>query len=151
MQVDGYSKGTKISIDVRSIGGGHWLRRDAAAYFLLMSLAAQEFGLALVVNSSFRSHDKQKALYTAYQEQLALFIKKKRKTKPSIVASPGNSNHQSGVAVDINRAPGDNLATAEPDSPVDLWLKSNAASYGFKRTVASEPWHWEFDPSLLSI
>jgi hypothetical protein len=26
------------------------------------------------------------------------------------------------------------------------WMAAHAAEFGFKRTVPSEPWHWEFRP-----
>ena len=144
MEAAGYVAGKKQPITLWSVGDGHFMRADAAAYFLAMRQAAQDAGIALVVNSSFRSMEKQTALYSKYQADLADFVRKSRPTKPAPVARPGYSNHQSGVAVDINRAPGDNSATPEPDSPIDKWLAANAARYGFKRTVASEPWHWEF-------
>ena len=144
MEAVGYIAGKKQPITLWSVGAGHQMRSDAAAYFLAMREAAKEAGIELVVNSSFRTHEKQTALYAAYQSGLKEFVLARRPTKPSIVARPGYSNHQSGVAVDINRAPGDNSATPEPDSPIDKWLAANAARYGFKRTVASEPWHWEF-------
>jgi zinc D-Ala-D-Ala carboxypeptidase len=127
-----------------SIGGGKMLQRDAAAYFLLMAQAAREAGLELVVNSAWRSPEKQASLFAQYQQALKDFIAKKRKTKPAPVAKPGKSNHEKGTAVDINRAPGDDPKTAAYDSPIDLWLAANAASFGYYRTVKVEPWHWEF-------
>jgi LAS superfamily LD-carboxypeptidase LdcB len=144
MEEVGYVAGSKQPILLWSVGKGHMLRADAAAYFLAMREAAKEAGIELVVNSSFRSNDRQAALYAQYQKDLLDFIKKRRPTKPAPVAKPGYSNHQSGVAVDINRATGDNLATVEPDSPTDKWLAENASRFGFKRTVSVEPWHWEF-------
>lgn len=144
MEAAGYVAGKKQPITLWSVGRGHALRADAAAYFLAMAQAAREAGIELVVNSSFRSMEKQTALYAKYQADLADFVRKSRPTKPTPVARPGYSNHQSGVAVDINRAPGDNLATVEPDSPIDKWLAENASRFGFKQTVPREPWHWDW-------
>jgi LAS superfamily LD-carboxypeptidase LdcB len=57
------------------------------------------------------------------------------------VARPGFSNHQNGVAVDIQ-------VNSSTSSPVYVWLKMNAKAYGFINTGASfkppEFWHWEF-------
>src|SRR5690606_15302901 len=65
---------------------------------------------------------------------------------PAPAAPPGYSTHECGLSVDINRAPGDDPKTKEPDSPVDLWLRKHAASYGFVNDVKSEPWHWTYKP-----
>jgi hypothetical protein len=52
----------------------------------------------------------------------------------NLAAKPGYSNHQSGSALDLNTsAPG-----------VYAWLSKNAGKFGFKRTVPSEAWHWEY-------
>lgn len=150
MLADGWTQGEKRVIALWPIDATNYLQKDAAAYFLAMKESAKASGLDLFVNSAWRSHEKQTALYKQYQLDLTAYLKKQRPTKPSIVARPGFSNHESGVAVDINRAPGDNLATPEPDSPTDKWLNANAAQFGFKRTVPSEAWHWEFDPKLLN-
>jgi hypothetical protein len=47
----------------------------------------------------------------------------------NLAAAPGYSNHQSGRALDLT---------------VSSWLANNAARFGFKRTVPSEAWHYEF-------
>jgi hypothetical protein len=58
-----------------------------------------------------------------------------KKGRGNKAARPGLSNHQSGRAVDIsfNRASG-----------AYEWLEANAMTFGFKRTVRGEPWHWEY-------
>ncbi|CAF3393729.1 unnamed protein product, partial [Rotaria socialis] len=61
-------------------------------------------------------------------------------------ARPGTSNHGRGVALDLNTNCG-SQNDAEPScggSSVYQWLKNNEHQYGFKRTVQSEQWHWEF-------
>ncbi|CAF4508104.1 unnamed protein product [Rotaria socialis] len=61
-------------------------------------------------------------------------------------ARPGTSNHGRGVALDLNTNCG-SQNDAEPNcggSSVYQWLKNNGHQYGFKRTVQSEQWHWEF-------
>jgi len=57
------------------------------------------------------------------------------------VARPGYSNHQSGDAIDLNRA--------HDKGKTDAWLKANAAKFGFYRDVPSELWHWRFDSKLV--
>lgn len=149
MIVRGYIKGEPVDIELSEIGGGHWLRKDAAVAFVQMSEAAQQDGITLIVNQSFRTYDDQAAKREKYEETHARWVATGKKSQPPKYASrPGWSNHQGGVAVDINRAQGDNLATQKPDSPTDLWLEANAYKFGFYRTVKSEPWHFEFMPEV---
>lgn len=55
-----------------------------------------------------------------------------KKSGRPLTASPGYSNHGNGVAVDIHPA------------PIQTWLKSNAARFGWVNDVPSEPWHWSY-------
>jgi LAS superfamily LD-carboxypeptidase LdcB len=110
-----------------------------------MADAAAKEGLPLKVNTAFRSMEHQKRLFQAYVKALAAYERKERLNKPAKVAKPGFSTHQSGISVDINRANGDDLSTAVPDSPTDKWLAANAARFGFVNDVKSEPWHWTYN------
>lgn len=121
-----------------------YLAKSAAEDFLKMKLAAAHDKITIFLNSAFREAAHQERLYKTYLEEYAAWRAGDRKTKPTPVARPGFSNHQSGTAIDIQRADGDNLKTAAPDSPVDLWLIKNAAAFNFKRTVPSEAWHYDW-------
>jgi len=94
-----------------------------AIAFERMRTAAQRDGVALRINSGFRTMEHQHALYAAF-----------RQGRGNLAARPGESNHQSGHALDLN--------TATPG--VFPWLQRNARRFGFRRTVPSEPWHWEY-------
>ncbi len=151
MKVYGYKNGEQFPVELDSIGGGHWLEQSAAAAFLRMAEAASVAGFRLKVNTSFRQFIHQKRLYDEYMIWPTLSAEQKLKLrKPARAARPGYSNHQSGIAVDINRAEGDNAATEAYDSPLDLWLHDNAHVFGFVRTVEEEPWHWEYRPDLAA-
>jgi LAS superfamily LD-carboxypeptidase LdcB len=123
--ITGYVNGVPRQITVSSIGGGKELRSDAAAAFNRMSAAARSAGVNLTVNSAFRTMEQQRALYQAYLNGTG-----------NLAAKPGYSNHQGGIALDINVG-GTGTATYR-------WLAANASRFGFQRTVPSEPWHWEF-------
>jgi LAS superfamily LD-carboxypeptidase LdcB len=58
---------------------------------------------------------------------------------PGQVARPGRSNHQNGIAIDID--------TGGFQTPLYLWMKAHAPDYGFIRTVSGEHWHWEHRPA----
>ncbi len=53
-------------------------------------------------------------------------------------ARPGSSNHERGLAIDFND---DGRSINDRSSRGYLWLKANAATYGFFN-LPSEPWHW---------
>lgn len=133
MIANGWRKGKMITIEVTDIGGGHQLETRAADAFLRMRAAAQRAGVALKVNSAFRSHAKQTELHRAMR-----LARQAGKPHP-VVARPGWSNHQSGIAVDI--------ATMGEHADARTWLDARARDFGFIRTVPSEPWHWEWRPS----
>lgn len=95
-----------------------------AQAFLAMRAAAEDAGIELRLESGFRTVDEQRELYRAW-----------RKGQGHKAARPGRSNHQSGRALDI-------AVLSVPDALP--WLQEHAASFGFKRTVRSEPWHWEY-------
>lgn len=117
----GYSGGNPVSICVVSVQGKLVEQRTAQA-FEAMRQAAARSGVTLQIVSGFRSMDQQRYLYNLYLSG-----------RGNLAARPGYSNHQSGLALDLNM----HL------SGVSSWLASHAATYGFRRTVPSENWHWE--------
>ena len=119
----GYRAGRRQPIEVVALGTAE-VEVNTAAAFLAMRRAAAEDGVELTLESGYRTREQQAELYRAW-----------RRGKGPIAARPGRSNHQSGRALDIavNSAPG-----------ALEWLEANAARFDFKRTVRSEPWHWEY-------
>lgn len=120
----GYIHGRPVQIRV--------IRLDAkpvevhtAAAFLRMREAAQRDHVALRIVSGFRTMAHQQALYRAW-----------RHGHGNLAAQPGQSNHQSGHALDLN--------TSTPG--VRPWLDRNGRRFGFRRTVPQEAWHWEWWP-----
>jgi D-alanyl-D-alanine carboxypeptidase len=109
------------------IKGGHLLHASAAAAFQRMSTAARGEGISLWVTSGYRSRAEQRWLYDRYRKGLG----------PQ-AARPGRSNHQRGLALD--------LVVGDLTTPTYEWLAGNACRFSFKRTVRSEPWHWEYRP-----
>jgi len=101
--------------------------RDA---FLGLVGAARADGVAVGLNSGFRSWPEQKQLYDGYMRGLAGY---------NLASRPGNSNHQNGVAFDFDVGGGGS-------NPTYLWLQKHATKHGFVRTVKSEVWHWEYLP-----
>ena len=104
---------------------------DAAAAFNAMSRAyAKDSGRLLCVTDGYRS----------YAEQVAI-----KAIRGPWAATPGTSEHGFGRALDLCGGVNDY------SNPAHLWLKQNAALYGwFHPSWAAqggslpEPWHWEF-------
>jgi D-alanyl-D-alanine carboxypeptidase len=121
----GYTHGTPFKIKVVTVDGKKVEWKTANA-FMRMAKAAAKSGVYISVVSGFRSHSEQTYLYNCYKTCSC--------NGCNLAATPGYSNHQSGHALDLNASsPG-----------VYSWLSKHAGSYGFKRTVPSENWHWEF-------
>ncbi|WP_324979157.1 M15 family metallopeptidase [Hyalangium sp.] len=114
------------------ISGGEHLRRDAATAFEQMYSEARGAGLWLWVISGHRSWKEQKYLYRLYRKGLG-----------ARAARPGRSNHQRGTAVDIS--------VGSTHTRTYEWLAANACRFGFRRTVKSEPWHWEYRPRTTLV
>jgi hypothetical protein len=98
---------------------GEGMRPDVAAAFDRMAAAARRAGLALVVNSGFRSDEEQAALFAA-------------NPNPTMVAPPGQSLHRCGTELDLG-----------PPAAYG-WLASNARRFGFVQRYSWEAWHYGF-------
>jgi hypothetical protein len=98
---------------------GHGMRPDVAAAFDRMSAAAARAGIALLVNSAFRSDAEQAALFAAHPD-------------PTWVAPPGHSLHRCATELDLG-----------PESAYG-WLAANAGRFGFVQRYSWEAWHYGF-------
>ncbi len=118
--------------------------RDA---LLVMSSEARKDSVYLIVDSGFRSVDFQKRIIKNRLEAGEDYQK-----VINFVAPPGYSQHHSGLAVDF--VPSE---AQFAKSNVYLWLKSNAAEFGFYESypedstgyIPWESWHWIFKSDSL--
>lgn len=110
------SRVTAVDLVELRAAPGFFLRRDAAAAFN----RATEGGGLLRVTSAFRTYEQQAKLYEAWLAGTG-----------NLAAKPGTSLHESGRAVDARGS--------------EAWEQAMSRE-GFRRTVISEPWHWEFRP-----
>lgn len=101
------------------------------------------------VTSSYRSTSKQRELYRRrqrYEADPAGYLADNNNKVPAIAARPGTSKHEFGLAIDFNINIGGMRRGSYNGKDFDA-MKALAAigeAYGFKRTVRSEPWHFEF-------
>jgi D-alanyl-D-alanine carboxypeptidase len=125
------------------------MRKEAALALEKMFTEAKASGIELYAVSGYRSYDRQQILFDAE-------VKKSGEEKAAqVVAVPGNSEHQSGLAMDIS-AKSANLSLTESfgETNEGKWLAANAHKYGFilrypkgKETITGyqyEPWHFRY-------
>ena len=109
---------------------------------------ANNNGINIIVDSAFRSGNYQQMI-------LDKLISEKRNEAYKLIALPGASEHQTGLAVDFaiyeNDIYNDDI---KEDDKEAIWLKDNAWKYGFilrypkgKEDITGfnfEPWHYRF-------
>jgi hypothetical protein len=121
----GYVNGHPSSLVLVTVDGKKVARPAANAYYLMAKAAASK-GVHLRVVSGFRTMAQQTYLYNCYTHCNC--------NNCNLAAHPGYSNHQSGHALDLNTGA----------SGVYSWLHNHGHEWGWKRTVPSESWHWEW-------
>ena len=105
------------------------LNRDFASKVRDMLLdMPQEERVQVQITSAARTNERQDQMWQAakakYGSEAAAAI---------WVARPGNSNHETGLAIDIK-------TTSES---ARRWMHSNASRFGLRFPHAHEPWHLE--------
>jgi D-alanyl-D-alanine carboxypeptidase len=122
---------------------GSGLLEETSAAFELMKKDAKTAGFNLNIISGFRSYEHQERTYAywcnLYGEDYAKMIS----------AKAGTSEHQTGLAIDIN-----SLQTSYGDTAEGKWLAANCHKYGFiirypkdKTAITGynyEPWHLRY-------
>lgn len=111
-----------------------------AAFRELQNAAANEQGLSIYVVSGYRSYSTQDGLYNRYVAEDG------RAAADTYSARPGHSEHQTGLAIDVN-----SLSYSFANTAEGQWLAANAHRFGFiirypenKQSVTGymyEPWH----------
>ena len=143
---DGYQ------VELTHLSNGQSVDKRIYPALQAMGDAARAQGDYPVVASGFRTAEKQQSLL---DEKIAAFEAQgdspaqARENAEDWVALPGTSEHQTGLAVDIN-ADGIHSAGRE----VYRWLDQNAYRYGFilrypsDKTgitgISNEPWHYRY-------
>ena len=110
-----------------------------------------------IVCSSYRPHDKQVRLF---KEQVAKNMKEgmtreeAEKEAGTVVAVPGTSEHEMGLAVDICDSENQLLDESQANTDTQKWLMDNCWDYGFilrypvsKSEITGiiyEPWHYRY-------
>lgn len=146
-----------FEVELKSIGSGHQI--DARAYddYAAMIQAARKDGVYVYVTSSYRSMDKQISLHEAKIEEgvmMGYSYAQAKERAAEVVAVPGTSEHQAGLALDFVSAEYRKLDEKQENTKGFQWLKENCYDYGFilrypngktKETgIIYEPWHFRY-------
>ena len=145
------------SIDLVSVGSGQWVDRRCADALEEMMQDCRRAGLSPLICSSYRTQETQQGLYNA---QVNDFIAQgysraqAEEMAATIVALPGTSEHQLGLAADIVDSNYQILESSQEDTPVQRWLMEHCWEYGFilrypeDKTdltgIIYEPWHYRY-------
>ncbi len=150
--VNGKNKlGEKYKVDVKlcrgkEIGALAWESLEK------MIQAAAKDKIVLWISSGYRSIEYQRKLFdnqVKREQDKGLSFQEAEDLAQTVVARPGMSEHNTGLAVDFNGVQDDFYKTKEYK-----WLMDNAAKFGFieryqkkwmkKTGVIYEPWHFRF-------
>lgn len=113
---------------------------EAKKAFNVMAADAAEEGIELSIRSGYRSYERQKEIYNNY-------VREDGKAEADrYSARPGHSEHQTGLAFDVN-----SLSQSFENTDEGKWLAENCWKYGFiirypkgKEGITGymyEPWH----------
>ena len=128
---------------------GSGLTGETQAAFQTMAAAARADGLRIYISSGFRSYSLQSSLYSRYVRRDGA------EKADTYSARPGHSEHQSGLAYDVNL-----IDDAFIGTPEAIWLAAHCHEYGFLlrypqgKSVETgykyEPWHFRYVGTQLA-
>lgn len=136
---------------------GKTLDSEAAYAYMDMSAAASADGITFYLQSAYRSVSYQETLFNAqiekwigwgYSEEDATI------NAATVVNPPGASEHNCGLAADINCPDFWSLDEGFEDTTAFAWLEEHAVEYGYilrypkedqeTTGITYEPWHWRY-------
>ncbi len=125
------------------------LREIAANALEELFAASDEEGLDLFAQSGYRSYDTQDTIFASNVERHG------EEAANNFSARPGESEHQSGLTMDVSTPSVDYMLVVEfGETPEGIWLAEHAHEYGFiiryekgKEHITQyqyEPWHLRY-------
>ena len=133
------------------------LQTEAADAFFAMQAAAAKDGVDVRMQSGYHSVAYQTKLYdnkTQYYRNKGLSEADARAKAATIVNPPGYSEHNCGLAADLNSPEHTTLDQGFENTAAFRWLCQHAVEYGFilrypkdaeaTTEITYEPWHWRY-------
>ncbi len=143
--------------DMSAVLDGQHFDSHAADALKEFIAAAKAEGLTVYITSSYRSYDTQEYLFNKkVNEYLSSEGSPEAATEKAktIVAYPGTSEHQLGLACDIVDKYYEYMDESIENTPLSIWMAAHSAEYGFilrypkNKTdvtgVMYEPWHFRY-------
>ena len=145
------------SVETTSLPNGESV--DSRCYDDLMEMLTDctKNGGNPVVCSSYRTHEKQIGLYEAQVKKHmdeGMDRAQAEKEAGKVVAVPGTSEHEVGLAVDLCDYTNQNLDESQAETVTQKWLMANSWKYGFilrypvdksdLTGIIYEPWHYRY-------
>lgn len=159
VRVNGEKKLKKEKIRLKPIVSydSQRMRADAADKFNELCRAAAKDDVKIVGTSGFRDMQTQIKLYNdryvhPYPRKPSENTLSPNGKRIGVAAYPGYSNHQGGIAVDIDIGPHlaekNRYAGDMGKDPAFVWMTKNAEKFGFDNREGksvNEPWHWVYN------
>lgn len=133
------------------------LQAEAADAFLQMKDAAAADGVTLHLQSGYRSVEYQRGLFNKQIQKwkdTGMTEAEATEKAKTVVTPPGCSEHNCGLAADINSPEYWSLEEPFKNTNAYAWLCAHAEDYGFilrypkeKEDITGiiyEPWHWRY-------
>ena len=133
------------------------LQTAACDAFLSMQKAAAADGVTVWMQSGYRSVKYQTSLYerkTKYYLDKGYDNAAAKEKAAAVVNPPGYSEHNCGLAADLNSPEHTGLDEGFEKTAAFRWLCEHAGDYGFilrypkdaedKTEIIYEPWHWRY-------
>ncbi len=118
-------------------------------WFNKLAQGAAKEGLNIYISSGYRSYNDQNTIYNGYCQGYG------QATADTFSARPGHSEHQTGLAIDVNI-----IDDSFAGTPEAIWIENHCWEYGFilrypkgKQDITGykyEPWHIRYVGSEIS-
>ena len=145
------------SPNLRNTEGGMTIDKSCKDSLDQMLADCRAAGHGVVLISAFRENSTQIYLYNRkvnYYLDQGLDAATARKEAGKVVAMPGTSEHELGLAVDLVDSDYTELDEAQENTDTQKWLMENCWKYGFilrypneksdKTGIIYEPWHYRY-------
>lgn len=132
--------------------GGYQISSKIYDAYTAMVAAAKKDGVSLVACSVYRQYSSQERNYNNRVTKLmneGMTREAAEAKAATVIARPGTSEHQTGMAVDFNPC-----TSSFENSTQYKWLSKNAEDYGFIQRykaekssitgIIDEPWHYRY-------
>ena len=132
--------------------------RIADATKKMIADARSKDNVRIIALSAYRDYDYQMELFEnkvqRLQQEKGYSVDKAREEAKTVVAYPGTSEHQLGLALDLVDARHEKLDESQENTAAYKWLYEHCAEYGFivrypnEKTditgIIYEPWHFRY-------